>query len=741
MGNETEAQSLEHLRIAQAVLAAIPDPAIVVNSEGFLIFLNDAACRLMNVVKSGWSPVKHVLPAEWQDLKPLLRRALDGEVVHECRLLRSTGGAGKEYSVSAGPVRDERGLIIGAVSIIRDVAGYNPPAEAPAADNFQAIFDAANDAIFVHDPETGAILDVNSKTREMYGYTPEEVRGLSVGELSAGTPPYTDEGALQWVQAAAQGEPQLFEWLARNRSGRLFWVEVNLKKAVIGGRATLLAIVRDITERKRYEEERERLAGHIRLLMDSTDEGIFGIDAQGRCTFINRAGAQMLGCGVDDLVGKGVHAAMHHTRPDGSPYSEEECPNYATLRSGKGVSIDSDLFWRCDGTCFPAHYSSHPVFDENGTITGVVVTFADATESKRAEAEREELLAELEATFSSIPDGLLVFGPKGEILRMNPTAQAILGLSADQNLALPKLIGELRIEREDGTLVALEESASFRALAGETTMGKVGVIHRPSDGKAFWVSTSAAPIRGSSGAILGAVLTFTDITALRELEQTREEFARAISHDLRSPLTVILGMSRWLQERLAQLGLPKEATTADRIWASSERMKSMIQDLVESARLEAGKLDLRRRACDIRDIVSDILGRVGNIKDRGRLRFEAPQSISQVSVDPERVERALVNLITNALKYSPGQYPVDIRLVEGKGEVVVSVIDQGVGIPAAEQPFLFQRYYRVKATNKGDGLGLGLYIARLMIEAHGGRIWVESEIGKGCTFSFTLPLA
>ena len=124
--------------------------------------------------------------------------------------------------------------------------------------NCRAIFDAANDAIFIHNMETGEIYDANRKASEMYGYSREEMRRLNVEAISSGAPGYTQDDALQRIRRAAEGEPQLFEWPAKNRSGRLFWVEVNLKRAVIGGRGCLLAIVRDITERKKAEEELEQ---------------------------------------------------------------------------------------------------------------------------------------------------------------------------------------------------------------------------------------------------------------------------------------------------------------------------------------------------------------------------------------------------------------------------------------------------------------------------------------------------
>jgi PAS domain S-box-containing protein len=123
---------------------------------------------------------------------------------------------------------------------------------------YRAISDSSNHALFIHDPETGEILDVNKKMCEMYGYSPEEVRSINVETLSSGEPPYTQKEALRWIRKAAAGEPQLFEWLAKDKEGRLFWVEVNLKRAVLGDRERLLAIVRDLTERKEVEDPLQR---------------------------------------------------------------------------------------------------------------------------------------------------------------------------------------------------------------------------------------------------------------------------------------------------------------------------------------------------------------------------------------------------------------------------------------------------------------------------------------------------
>ena len=268
-----------------------------------------------------------------------------------------------------------------------------------------------------------------------------------------------------------------------------------------------------------------------------------------------------------------------------------------------------------------------------------------------------------------------------------------------------------------------------------------------------WVRERCEMDFDAQGVLLGGFGTVQDITERKETEAERErllrevqrraaemeDFIRTISHDLRQPLTVITGMADWLRHRLEQAELAREAQTAGRVLASARRMGTMIQDLVDSARLEAGQMEMRRETLDLLHLTLDVVPRLGSPEEQRRIQVEAPQWVPPVPADPEKTERVLVNLITNALKYSAPDKPVVVRLEARDQEAVVSVIDQGVGVPAEEVPLLFRRYFRARTGRRTEGLGLGLYITRLIVEAHGGRIWCESEEGKGSTFAFALP--
>lgn len=165
----------------------------------------------------------------------------------------------------------------------------------------------------------------------------------------------------------------------------------------------------------------------------------------------------------------------------------------------------------------------------------------------------------------------------------------------------------------------------------------------------------------------------------------------------------------------------------------------MLADLVESARLESGETKLNPRAVDLARLILDLRDRLVTPEQALRVRIEAVEGLPAVVADPEQVERIVANLISNALKYSEDE--VVVTLARGGSEVVVSVSDRGPGIARGEQPKLFERYYRGDAQRGREGLGLGLYISRMLVEAQGGRIWVESEVGQGSTFRFSLPVA
>lgn len=407
-------------------------------------------------------------------------------------------------------------------------------------------------------------------------------------------------------------------------------------------------------------------------------------------------------------------------------------------------------------------HASHRMYEEDLQAVSVVSgLFAESIDRAQLHEEMRELnrrlmttsvreqelaeqferqAAQLSALLESLTEGVIVADAAGRIVLLNPAARQTWRFPEGPEVLTVEDFRRLDVRRLDDTPLPFAELPINRALRSERFADFEFLVVRE-DGAQVRLACGGGAVQDEAGDLALAIVVFRDVTELRGLEQTREEYVGLISHDLRNPLANVMGAADWLRRTRSQKGLERETKSADSIVASAKRMNAMIQDLVESSHLEAGRFEMRKEPLNLLQLVSEVVEHVGAPAERARIRIEAPEWVPAVQADPDRIERAIVNLLTNALKYSPPDSPVAVRMAHGDGEAVVSVSDQGVGIPPEELPRLFQRFYRTETTKKIGGLGLGLYITRLIAEAHGGRVWVESEVGKGSTFYLSLPLA
>ncbi len=359
-----------------------------------------------------------------------------------------------------------------------------------------------------------------------------------------------------------------------------------------------------------------------------------------------------------------------------------------------------------------------------------------AEERKHLLQKSQRWAAELDATIRAIAAPLIIYNQEGGIVRANPAAEKLLAYPPELR-AKPMMerISGLRVESPDGTLLTMEQWPVQRALRGETVLGEILKFSFPT-GRTIWGSFSAAPIR-LEGEIMGAVTTFVDITGMHDLQQEREMYIHTISHDLRTPLTVILGYAQLLTGRLQE----EEAKPhVEAIVTAAERMHRMIEDLVEAARLEGGEIKLEMEPVRLDQFLADFLRRSATALDASRIVPEVPE-LPPVAADPARLERIFSNLLTNALKFSPPDSPVEVRARQDGKLLVVSVHDHGQGIDPEDLPHIFDRFHPPKGGKKPGSVGLGLYITRSLVEAHRGQVRVESAPGVGSVFYFTLPLA
>lgn len=480
-------------------------------------------------------------------------------------------------------------------------------------------------------------------------------------------------------------------------------------------------------------EEVARRAEEWDVVFASIPDPLLVLDEQGRVAQANPAAVRAMGFDPRGMGHVEVARRLRLRHPGGRELSVEELPTRRALL-GSTVVGERLILTAPDGREAVVQVSASPL-RKNDRVAGAIAFWQDVTDVER-------LLAEQEATIEAIADGLLIYDPAGRIVRMNPIAERLLGFTGEERaLPLREHMALLRPEGPDGKPMTEDDEPISRALRGETVHGVVVVLHTP-DGRTVWVSASAGPIRARDR-MLGAVVTLADITYLHQLQEQREDLLRTIAHDLRTPLSVIQGQAQLLQRLAGRAGDGEQALarSAEAIATNAKRMNVMIQDLVDTIRFESGQLRLERSRVDLRSLVERLLGTMAEALQVDRVRVRIPGDLPPVVADPSRLERILTNLLNNALKYSPPGSEVVLSARRRAEEVVVSVADRGPGISPEDLPHLFERFYRARGVRKSEGLGLGLYITRMLVEAHGGKIWVKSRPGRGSTFSFTLPIA
>jgi len=232
------------------------------------------------------------------------------------------------------------------------------------------------------------------------------------------------------------------------------------------------------------------------------------------------------------------------------------------------------------------------------------------------------------------------------------------------------------------------------------------------------------------------VLAVAAAERVARADRARADLVRMLSHDVRTPLAVLVNQA-YLARRRATT--PEAVRSADVISTSARRIAAMIDDLVDAMHLETGELSVVTRAVDFAEFARELKERLADALPVERVQLEAAPGLPPVEADPDRLERIVVNLLANALKYAPGRSPVRLAASRAEGEVHITVRDEGPGIAPEDLPHVFERFYRSPSVCGTEGLGLGLYICRKLVDAHGGRIWVESRAGAGSEFHVALP--
>jgi PAS domain S-box-containing protein len=343
----------------------------------------------------------------------------------------------------------------------------------------------------------------------------------------------------------------------------------------------------------------------------------------------------------------------------------------------------------------------------------------------RVSLEKERSVAIL----ANIADGIVAVDRDGEVVLWNAAAEQITGVPGEEALGrTPAQVLQRTIESEE------EDGGTAPRLVS---------IMRGND--EVWLSLSETVMRDPLGAVAGRIFAFRDISADRTVEQVKSDFVAAVSHQLRTPLTSIYGFAETLLRQDVLFDEDERRTFLSYIASESERLTGIVDELLNVARLDAGDLHVEPEPIDVASVVSEVVesAEETGVVNGHRFVVDLPPEPLSAEADRDKLRQVFSILVENALKYSPNGGTVTVGARRGDGTVEVRVVDEGTGIPAAEQERIFRKFYRAEATVRdgGGGTGLGLFIAKELVTAMGGRIWVESAEGEGSKFAFELPAA
>jgi PAS domain S-box-containing protein len=644
-------------------------------------------------------------------------------------------------------------------------------------ERFQAIFNLVNDAIFIHDSDTGAILEVNQRMCEMYGYTQEEARRLHLHAISSDVAPYTAEHAQEWLRKAAQGTPQLFEWQAKAKDGRLFWVEVNVRRAWILEHDSLLVTARDISDRKLTESALRDAQATLSKAFQLAPV-IFTISepADGTYVEVNQMFEQLSGFTREEAIGRTSVELGWIARQDREKLLQ------ALKKEGRVSGMEMS-FTSKTGRKLLSWYCAELV-EVNGKER-ILSICLDITEQKRAEKKFRDI-------FENAPIAIFQSTIAGRFLSVNPAAATVFGYQSPEQLLsevvdIPRQLFERPEQREELIRCALQSDLFVRR----------EIEYRRRDGSHFIANIHVRLVRDEEGEVQFMEGFVEDITERKrseeltrilnaeleqrvsertmELEQINvalkqevesrkraqleigclnegllrqraalesankelESFSYSVSHDLRAPLRHLSGYAGLLMEDFGAALDEKARGYLEKINISSIKMQELIDGLLSLSRVIRG--DLNTVPLDLSFYARDIAQALQQAEPAREVSFIIAEHVP-ATADPVLIRSVLENLLGNAWKYSgkSDQAQIEFGSELQRGERVYYVRDNGAGFDMAYAGKLFGVFQRMHSATEFEGTGIGLATVQRIIHRHGGRIWAEAEIGKGATFYFTL---
>jgi PAS domain S-box-containing protein len=578
----------------------------------------------------------------------------------------------------------------------------------------------------------GRIVLVNAEVERLFGYAREELLGASIDILVPTAVRAVHRGHragfVERPQARRMGVGR--DLYGVRKDGSKVPVEIGLNPIRTGAGLMVLSAITDITERKLADER-------LRLVVEACPSGMVMTDADGRIVLVNAEAERLFGYAREELFGKSIDVLVPAAVRAGHG---KHRANFVARPQARRMGIGRDLYGvRKNGTQIPIEIGLNPIRTSDGLM--ILSAITDITERKLAE-ERFRLVVE------ASPSGMIMTNPDGRIVLVNAETERLFGYPREELIGKPiEMLVPPRIRSEH---VRFRDAFHARPEARSMGIGRDLHIVRK-DGTELPVEIGLNPIRTHEGMmVLSAIIDISErkraIQALAkrsdELQRSNddlEQFAYVASHDLQEPLRMVASYTELLSEHLTGRLDEKAEKYIHYAVDGAKRMQQLVKDLLAYSR--AGTQDRTLRPIKSEIVVKNVLASLKVAIEESRAEIIC-DNLPIVHADAVQLGQVFQNLVGNALKFHDERPPhVRIGAVRDNGEWVFSVKDDGIGIDREYAERVFQMFQRLHERGRYGGSGIGLAIAKKIVERHGGRIWFESELEKGATFYFTMPAA
>ncbi|MBK6741457.1 MAG: PAS domain S-box protein [Hydrogenophilales bacterium] len=665
------------------------------------------------------------------------------------------------------PMFDAHGQLIGVLGIARDVTAAHLAQEALRKQGEML----AESQRIAHIGSWEAELPIDgfvwsAQTYRLCGVSPESFTPSHETFLPL-VHPDDRPSIIAWLDACMAGEqPGDLEFRVVHPDGtvRIISGRGELVRDAEGRPSRIVGTAQDITERKQEQEALRESETRHRIVLTALGEGVYGMDREGCCTFVNAAALDMLGYTEDELLGRNQHDLFHHHRPDGQAYPSAECPIFLTAHDGQ-IRRQLEWFIRKDGSFFPVEMIATPL-TVAGEQRGAVVSFQDIT----ARLQAEEQVRKLSMAVEQSPESVVITNLKAEIEYVNEAFVRNTGYSREEALGRnPRILHSGKTPKET-------HMAMWDALTHERVW-KGEMFNKRKDGSEYTEFAIISPIRQPDGNITHYVAVKEDVTEKKrlgmeldrhrhhleelvasrtaelELERTRANaanqaksaFLANMSHEIRTPMNGIIGLTYLMRHDTPS---PRQAERLDKVDVAAQHLLGIINDILDISKIEAGRLELEQTDFALDAVLDHVKSLIAEqVKTKNLvLEVDAGDVPLWLRGDPTRLRQSLLNYASNAIKFTErGSISLRARLIEESSNdllVRFEVRDTGIGIPADTQASLFKAFTQADAstTRKYGGTGLGLAITRRLAHMMGGDAGVESSLGSGSTFWFTARL-